>query len=563
MKMCREIPVHQRAWLAWVAIAWAVAVAWFAIDAQNPPVALPVNAPLDAFAAGRAQKHVEAIARAPHPMGSPEAENVRAVLVQKLDNLGLTPEIQLSKKADSPARNVVARLKGSGSLGKKALMLSAHYDSVPGSPGAGDDASGLAVVLETMRALKTGPLLERNVIVLFNDGEENGFHGSRLFVDEHPWAKEVGVVLNFDARGNSGPSIMFETTDGNGWLVDQYAHAVPHPFATSLSMDIYKIMPNNTDMTIFRRAGMGGLNFAFSAGIAYYHSYEDTPGNLDPRTLQHQGENALAMARHFGHLDLDNPKRADVVYTSILGWVVVSYATVWVFPLALIACALFLLVVVMSLRTRVIELDDLARGAGVLFVAMWASLLVVGLLFVTGGFWSVLRGIFNPVAIPWQKYDVPIMTGCTLITAAVTLTIECWWGTKRPLAALYLGAMCWWLALALATSFWLPGASYLFVWPTLAGLLGFGISLHLQPGSALSWVMISLCSIPSLVLLPPLIRATFDGLGLSMTVPIMILVVLFTGTTIPLLGPFMASSASNSHRSFDLSLRAAKPGSLP
>ena len=180
---------------------------------------------------------------------------------------------------------MIAWLKGQGLAGKKALMLCAHDDSVTDGPGAGDDASGVAVVLETLRALKAGSVLNRDVIVRFDDGEESGFYGSRLFVDEHPWAKEIGVVLNFDARGNSGPSIMFETSEGNGWLVDQYAQAAPHPLATSLSMDIYKIMPNNTDMTVFKQAGMGGLNFAFSAGIAYYHTREDTPENLDPRTL--------------------------------------------------------------------------------------------------------------------------------------------------------------------------------------------------------------------------------------------------------------------------------------
>ena len=104
-------------------------------------------------------------------------------------------------------------MKGQGPSGKKALMLCAHYDSVPTGPGASDNAAGVAVVLETLRALKAGPPLERDVIALFPDGEENGFHGSRLFVDEHPWAKDVSVVLNFDARGNSGPSIMFETSD--------------------------------------------------------------------------------------------------------------------------------------------------------------------------------------------------------------------------------------------------------------------------------------------------------------------------------------------------------------
>ncbi len=248
--------MHDRRWPPWVAVAWVIGVSWFGIDSQKPPHALLADAPAEVFAAGRAQKHVQAIARAPHPMGSAEAEHVREVLVQKLAELDLAPEVQSPRRGDSPARNILARLTGQGPRGKKALMLCAHYDSVPDGPGAGDDASGVAVVLEALRALKAGPPLDRDVIVLMSDGEENGFHGSRLFVDEHPWASDTGVVLNFDARGNSGPSIMFETSDGNGWLVRQYARAAPHPLATSLSMDIYRIMPNDTDLTIFKHAGM-------------------------------------------------------------------------------------------------------------------------------------------------------------------------------------------------------------------------------------------------------------------------------------------------------------------
>ncbi len=532
--------VPQRTWQAWIAVAWAVAVSWCAIVAQRPPAALPVDAPTDVFAAGRAQKHVEEIARAPHPMGSAEAKHVRELLVQKLKQLKLAPEIQLPKKYDSSARNVVARLKGQGPPGKKTLMLCAHYDSITDGPGAGDNASGAAVVLETLRALKAGPLLDRDVIVLFDDGEEYGFHGSRLFIDEHPWAKEIGVVLNFDARGNSGPSIMFETSEGNGWLIDQYARAAPHPLATSLSMDIYKIMPNNTDMTVFKQAGMGGLNFAFSAGIAYYHTREDTPANLDPRTLQHQGENALAMTRWLGRLDLDNPKRKDVVYTSILSRVVVSYAMVWALPLVLAASGLFVIVVAISVRTGLMRLSDLVAAAGVFFTAIWASLLTVGILFLVGIFWSVLRDLFIGAAIPWQKYDVAIMVVCSLVTAIVTLALERWSGNYRPLIALCLGALFWWLVLSLVTAMWLPGASYLFVWPTLAGLLGLGIKVQLRRGSVLIWVMTLFCSIPTLLLLPPLIRTMFDGLSLGMTAPIMILVVLFIGTTLPILGPLVA-----------------------
>src|SRR5262249_49535848 len=160
-----------------------------------------------------------------------EAKQVRDMLLRELARLGLEPHIQIPNDPASQVLNVVARLPGGGPACKKALMLCAHYDSVPEGPGAGDNASGVAAVLETLRALKASPVLDRDVIVLLDDGEEDGYLGSGIFVDEHPWAKEVGVVINVDARGNSGPSIMFETSDNNGWLIRQYSQAVSHPLA--------------------------------------------------------------------------------------------------------------------------------------------------------------------------------------------------------------------------------------------------------------------------------------------------------------------------------------------
>ncbi len=545
--------VHQSTRRAWVALAWAVVVSWSAIDAQRPPAALPANARSELFAAGRARQHVEAIARAPHPMGSSEAAYVRGFLLKKLDELGLPAEIQAPKKSDSPARNVVARLKGVGPPDKKSLMLCAHYDSVASGPGAGDNASGVAVVLETLRALNASPPLARDVIVLFDDGEEVGLVGAQLFVDEHPWAKEVGVVLNFDARGNSGPSIMFETSEGNGWLIDQYSRAVPHPLATSLSMAIYELMPNSTDLTTFKGTGMGGLNFAFIGGIAYYHSPEDTPGNLDPRTLQHQGENALAMTRRLGRLDLDNPKRTDVIYASILGRVVLSYPMGWAIPLALAAALLYVGVVVIGVRAERLGLVELAASAGMFVVAVGMSLLAVGNL------WNIARGPLERTGISWQKFNVSIMSGFAILTAMVTLVLARWSGRRRSLTGLCVGAFLWWVFFSLATAHWLPGASYLFVWPTLSGLLGLCVSILSRPDSVKAPVAAVLCSMPSLVLLPPLLCVVFDVLSAGMMTPIVVflvlmvpmvsLVVLFLGTMVPILGPLIAHGPGHEHAS--------------
>ena len=99
--------VPDRRWPAWVAAAGAVAIAGFAIHAQNPPPALPAHAAADGlFAAGSAQKHVEAIAHAPHPMGSEESQRVRDTLIQRLEEIGLTAEIQLPKRRIRPCRKM-------------------------------------------------------------------------------------------------------------------------------------------------------------------------------------------------------------------------------------------------------------------------------------------------------------------------------------------------------------------------------------------------------------------------------------------------------------------------
>jgi hypothetical protein len=531
--------VLDRGWWTALAVTWIVGIAWLAIDLQKPPPALGANAPDELFSAARAQKHVAQIARAPHPAGSPEARRVCQILVRELAQLGLEPAVQDASDPATQVHNVVARLAGAGPPGKKALLLCAHYDSVPEGPGAGDNASGVAVVLETLRALKAGPSLQRDVIVLFDDGEENGLVGSEIFVNEHPWAREVGVVINLDARGNSGPSFMFETSDDNGWLIRQYAQAIPHPLATSISMDIYRRLPNSTDLTVFKRAGMAGLNFAFSAGLAYYHTPEDTPENLDPRTLQHQGENALAMARRLGQLDLEAPTGKDVIYTSILSRIVLSYPKSWALPLAAFAALLFLAVITVGLRTGRLSLSDLAAGAGVSLAAMCAAPIALALLFGVGFLWDLVGSLFYGTRIHWLKFDVAILTGCATLTAAVTLALKRWSAGARSLSALSSGALCWWLALTLFSAWWLPGGSYLFVWPTLFGVVGLGVSLGARAGTTVERVTTLLCATPALVLFPPLFRNMFDALSLNQAMPGMILVTLFLGTMLPALEPLI------------------------
>jgi hypothetical protein len=516
-----------------LALTGGVAVASFAVFAQNPPEVQPANAYPTVFSAERAMKHVEAIAREPHPAGSEAIVKVRDEIIQALKKLQLDPEVQAPKDASRPERNILARLKGGGPKGGKAILLCAHYDSVKSGPGAGDNASGVATVLETLRALKVSPPLESDVIALFDDGEESGMLGASAFVEEHPWAKEIGVVLNVDARGNHGPSFMFETSAQNGWLIRQLAEALPHPVATSMSMDIYRILPNDTDLSVFKRAGMSGLNFAFSRGISYYHTANDTPANLDPRSLQHQGENVLAMTRQFGRLNLDQIPEADVIYFSYLNRGVVSYPAKLAMPFALGLAVLFVLVVVVGLIMGRAKLVDVLTGVVIWFVAAFVSI------FVVGGYWLVLRDMMSSVGLRPAPFDLAILTVGAVIASVVTLGIERLALKDRSLESLSLGALAWWVALAILTSIYLPGTSYLFTWPTAFALLGLASLMMMRRGSGVAREAVLVGCLPTLLLLPPLTREAFEGLSLMLVGPVMILVVLFLGAILPLLAPIV------------------------
>jgi acetylornithine deacetylase/succinyl-diaminopimelate desuccinylase-like protein len=197
-------------WALFCAIAF-----WFWVSlSPNPrPDPTPANAPAQVFSAERAMAHVAAIAQKPHPSQSAEWVRVRDYLRGELSKFGVEPQIQtgigtyLTKRRgrmSGPVENIVARLKGSANT--RPIMLAAHYDSSPNGPGAADDAHGVAVLLETLRALHSGPPLRNDVIFLMTDGEERGLLGADVFMREHPWSHDPAVALNFEARGTGGPS---------------------------------------------------------------------------------------------------------------------------------------------------------------------------------------------------------------------------------------------------------------------------------------------------------------------------------------------------------------------
>ena len=430
--------------------------------------------------------------------------------------MGLAPEVQKTTAVASNSlppfisgsvENIIVRLKGTE--GGKAVLIAGHYDSVPTGPGASDDGSAVVAMLESLRALRPGPQLRNDVIFLFTDGEEAGLLGARAFVDEHPWAKDAGVVLNFEARGKTGPAIMFETSPDNGWLISQFAQSAPYPIANSLSYEIYKRLPNDTDLTVLKSAGLSGLNFAYIDGLNHYHTQIDDLASIDEQSLQHQGSYMLALARHFGNVSLESTRANQAVYFNLLGSLLVHYSDAAIIPLAAAVFLLFVTVLAIGLRRKRLTIGGIVLA----FLAFLFSS-TIALLIVTAVWWltRALHGGF--ASYPWNNpYNSHLyLIGSVTLALAVASALHILYRKKIGLLDLMAGAMVWWLALMMAASLFLPGGSYLFTWPLLASSIALGFLLISKDQVSKPWArlaVISLCAIPAIILFSPLIHQLF------------------------------------------------------
>ena len=518
-----------------------------ALRQLKPPQAVAAGAPAFEFSSGRALKHIEAIATKPRPPGSMAHDATRDHLVEELTALGLSPEVQKASGVNrrvgtmlvaATVENVIARLKGTVG-GGKAVMLVGHYDSVPTGPGASDDASAVAGLLETARALKTQPSLRNDVIFLFTDGEEIGLLGAKAFVDEHPWAKDVGLVLNFEARGNSGPSMMFETSPNNYPLIREFATAAPYPLASSLSAEIYKRMGNDTDFTIFKAKGFAGLNFAYFDGFTGYHTRLDNLHELDERSLQHQGSYALALTRYFGNRDLENIQgdatsaNTDAVYFNVLGSLFLQYSGRWVVPLMLLLVLLSAGVIYLGFKNKHLTLTGGALG----FLLFFGSLVLTPLLLRV--VWWFVNAAQRALGMDEQAigyHQNLYILSFVALTIAVSSTLYVVLGKRLSLADTAVGALLWWIVLTIIISLFLPGASYLFVWPLLFSLmaLGFLFSAKMRaPIGATNLAALTLGGLPGIILWTPMIYLLIAGLGFGAAAIVVLISVLLIGLFIP------------------------------
>ena len=502
------------------------------------------NIPETDFSTDRALTHVASISKKPHGVGFPAHAEVRSYIISKLQALGLETSIQEGYTAGdwgnfSKATNILARIKGTEE--GKALVLLSHYDSSPHSSlGASDAGSGIGTILEGLRAFLFKKKQPKNdIIILITDAEELGLNGADLFVNKHPWIKDVGLVLNFEARGSGGPSYMLiETNRGNAKLIEEFTKADPdYPVANSLVYSIYKMLPNDTDLTVFREAGdIEGFNFAFIDDHYDYHTVLDNYERLDRNTLAHQGSYLMPLLTYFANSDLNNLKSLnESIYFNVPFFKLVSYPFEWIWPMFGLAVIIFIILLIVGFKKKVLQFNEILKG----FLPVLIALVINGVV----GFysWTFLKWIYPEYKDILQGFTY---NGHTYILAFVLFSVAiCFWlynkFKKVETVNLLVAPIMLWLIICGAVSVYLQGASF-FIIPVYALLVSFLVVINQkEPSPYLLFLLI----LPALWICAPFIKMFPIGLGLKMMVSATLLTTLTFFLLLPIFGFY-----KNKHR---------------
>jgi hypothetical protein len=462
-----------------------IAVIVGAYLARTPPAPRPTSSQADQFSADRAFTHVEQIAAVPHPVGSAANARVRDYLLAELRDLGLQPRVQAGTGVRGNelawVENIHARIPGRASTGH--VVLAAHYDSVAQAPGAADDAAGVAAILETARALRASPPLRNDIDLVITDGEEPGLLGAQAFVTAGVIDPSRSIVVNLEAGGSSGPSMLFQSSPGNKGLIQAFAQ-VKDPVGGSELAALFELLPNDTDFTVFRDTGFSGLNLIFGDGHVQYHSPTDTPANLDRSSLQHHGDNLLRLAQVFGEQQLPLPRGDDVTFFSLFGRLV-WYPAGLTLPLALLALGVFAGSLWFARRRG-------ARLRGVAVAAATVPLLLTTAAGLGAAVWWAL-GRLRPAyqSLDWGSTYRPEWYEAGLAVLAVTAAVAWYVLVRRRVSSVetMLGLLAWLVGSAVALAVLSPEVAYLAIWPAIVGSAGLAAGLRLSGGD-LRWAAV-------------------------------------------------------------------------
>ncbi|MDF2964126.1 MAG: hypothetical protein K0S39_5861, partial [Paenibacillus sp.] len=341
----------------------------------------------------------------------------------------------------------------------RGILMSAHYDTKPTTPGAADDTVSVTAILEAMREQAGNPNLQSDLYFLFTDGEELGTLGAKAFVRSHTeLLGDIDLVVNFEARGNRGGLLMFETSDDNLDAVRYFQSASSRPLAFSFTTALYHRMPNGTDLTRFLKAGYSGLNFAAAEGVESYHSELDSFENLDRGTAYHFLMTVLELADHAAQVPFKVKRKQDSLFFPLLPGYLVIMSTVASYILSAAAAGFALWYMISQIHKGSIRLRTFIAGTGWLLGWMAGAAVLS---------WGIGSGVTRLLHLSESTNNDLVFLSILFAVGACALAAGIIRARKQSLHEALAGLLPLLLLLIAGSAFLFQDISYLFSLATL------------------------------------------------------------------------------------------------
>eukprot|EP00775_Hariotina_reticulata_P013769 gene13769-13890_t len=220
--------------------------------------------------------------------------------------------------------NIILHISRRDSEHQPAVLLVAHHDSPVGSPGAGDDASNVGVMLELASNLVAGgsaAFPASPVMFLFSGAEEPLCQSAAAFMKNSSWKSRVGVFINLESIGPGGVPVVFQ--HAGAWVIEAFARSAPHPRGAIAAQDIFDagLVLGDTDyrqLSYKHRGEFPGIDMAYLLSGAAYHTDRDLISAIRPGVLQETGNTLTAAISSLAKALADACQQGDAALQRLL-----------------------------------------------------------------------------------------------------------------------------------------------------------------------------------------------------------------------------------------------------
>jgi len=436
----------------------------------------------DGFSREKVLEHLKVLAETigPRPLGTPQEIAALTYFADQLAEYGCRVEWQPvtggqgmlgSSALNTKSFNVIGRLPGTT---PREIIVGAHIDSSsPEIPGANDDGSGVATIIELARVLAREAHDATLVFVAFC-GEESGLIGSKSFVEHYP-LENVALMLQLDMVSNDSPLLLFVDTKKSQtppWLVSASIAAFHSLGYRNVEYPVFFQSLNNTiggassDHAPFLEKGIPAIGFVTDIGFPI-HTPNDSLEYFEPAGLERSGRLILELIKRF---DDGQPEEKSGHYMLVLiGERPFFVAFVWLKIFIILSLAIGLVAFLRLYRTRKLnvnwEEDKKARKS-------WPKLLVINLIIIVVmlcSLWAMQR--VSGQRTPWYAHpDSYILYALLYFVLGIWVSLQLTrkWRLRRN-AFFYFSRASIYLAILVGLA-WLASGPRLALFPA-AGLL--------------------------------------------------------------------------------------------